>query len=62
MCRLPHSTALTCPFSNWLVAPNTAFENGHYGRQQAIVNYLQDMTDHMQTMKKDKRMMDSQKK
>jgi hypothetical protein len=23
MCRLPRSTALTCPFSNWLVAPNT---------------------------------------
>jgi len=33
MCRLPRSTALTCPCSNWLVAPNTAFEDGHYGRR-----------------------------
>jgi uncharacterized membrane protein YcgQ (UPF0703/DUF1980 family) len=30
--------------------------------QQAIANYLQAMTDHMQTMKKDKGMMDNQKK
>ena len=30
--------------------------------QQAIVNYLQTMTDHMQTMKKDKGMMNDQKK
>jgi hypothetical protein len=33
MCRLPRSSALTCPFSNWLVAPNTAFEDGHHGRR-----------------------------
>ena len=30
--------------------------------QQAIVNYLQAMTDHMQTMKHNKGMMDDQKK
>lgn len=35
---------------------------GQMELQQAIVNYLQTMTDHMQTMKKNKGIMDDQKK
>ena len=35
---------------------------GQMELQQAIVNYLQTMTDHMQTMKQNKGMMNDQKK
>jgi hypothetical protein len=44
------------------MAAADAAMKSHMELQQAIVNYLQTMTDHMQTMKKNKGIMDDQKK